>query len=74
MSLASLPTLMIGRVPIHGNLILAPMAGYSDVPFRALCRAFGSAISYTPCLMDDTIVYAPRRAARDASGLERAAA
>ena len=61
------PTLMIGSVPIHGDLILAPMAGYSDVPFRSLCRAFGSALSYTPLLPDDAVVYAPRHAARNAA-------
>lgn len=35
--------------PIHvsGDLILSPMDGYSDLPFRSLCRELGSAISYT---------------------------
>jgi tRNA-dihydrouridine synthase B len=55
---------MIGSVPIHGDLILAPMAGYSDAPFRSICRAFGSAISYTPLLPDDAIVHAPQQSAR----------
>lgn len=58
---------MIGSVPIYGDLILAPMAGYSDVPFRSLCRAFGSALSYTPLLPDDAVVHAPRLAARNAA-------
>lgn len=55
---------MIGSVPLDNDLILAPMAGYSDAPFRAICRAFGSAISYTPLLPDDAVVYAPRQSAR----------
>ena len=29
----------IGNVDIHGPLVLAPMAGVTDAPFRALCRA-----------------------------------
>ena len=37
----------IGNIPVYGELILAPMDGYSDLPFRSLCREFGSAISYT---------------------------
>jgi tRNA-dihydrouridine synthase B len=37
----------VGRVPVYGDVILAPMAGYSDVPYRALCRAYGSAMHYT---------------------------
>ena len=38
---------MLRDIPIHGDLILAPMDGYSDVPFRSLCRRFGSSMSYT---------------------------
>lgn len=37
----------VGDVPIYGDAILAPMAGFSDVPYRALCRAYGSAMHYT---------------------------
>ena len=65
----SSPDLVIGSVPIYGDLILAPMAGYSDVPFRSLCRQFGSAISYTPCLADDAVVYAGERLAGRAAFL-----
>ena len=35
----------IGPVQIHGRLLLAPMDGYTDSPFRSLCREFGSALS-----------------------------
>lgn len=37
----------INSVPIHGDVILAPMEGFSDIPYRSLCRQFGSAMSYT---------------------------
>ena len=37
----------IRNLPIYGDLILSPMDGYSDLPFRAVCRELGSAISYT---------------------------
>ena len=30
-----------------GDLILSPMDGFSDLPFRAMCRELGSAMSYT---------------------------
>ena len=42
------PDFHIGTIPIHGEAILAPMDGFSDLPFRSLCRSFGSALSYTP--------------------------
>lgn len=41
------PTFYIREIPIYGDAILAPMDGYSDWPFRTLCRALGSAMSYT---------------------------
>lgn len=43
----TLPTFQIGNLPIFGDLVLAPMDGYSDLPFRRLARALGSAMSYT---------------------------
>ncbi len=45
MSLA--PNFLIKDIPIYGDLILAPMDGYSDLPFRSVCRELGSALSYT---------------------------
>jgi len=41
------PFFFIGQLPVFGDLILAPMRGYSDLPFRSLCRSMGSAVSYT---------------------------
>ena len=37
------PTLMIGDIPIYGQLILAPMDGLSDASFRWITRKLGSA-------------------------------
>jgi tRNA-dihydrouridine synthase B len=55
------PAFCIGSVPIYGTLVLAPMAGYSDLPFRCLCRSMGSAFSYTSCVLDDAVLqWSPR--------------
>ena len=37
----------IKNIPVYGDLILAPMDGVSDLPFRSLMRNLGSAMSYT---------------------------
>lgn len=47
MSEKTKPTFHIRDVPVYGDTILAPMDGYSDWPFRSLCRRLGSAMSYT---------------------------
>jgi tRNA-dihydrouridine synthase B len=41
------PTFRVGDVPVSGDAMLAPMDGFSDWPFRSLCSALGSAMSYT---------------------------
>jgi nifR3 family TIM-barrel protein len=41
------PSFFVRNVPIYGDTVLAPMDGYSDWPFRSICRALGSAMSYT---------------------------
>jgi tRNA-dihydrouridine synthase B len=41
------PSFYVREVPIYGDAVLAPMDGYSDWPFRSLCRTLGSAMSYT---------------------------
>ena len=45
--LTASPAFYVRDIPIYGDAILAPMDGYSDWPFRSLCRALGSAMSYT---------------------------
>jgi nifR3 family TIM-barrel protein len=41
------PSFHVRHIPIYGDAVLAPMDGYSDWPFRSLCRSLGSAMSYT---------------------------
>ena len=45
----------IREIPIYGDIILAPMDGYSDLPFRLLCHELGSAMSYTEFINVDSL-------------------
>ena len=54
-------TFFVGNIPIYGDAILAPMDGYSDWPFRSLCRSLGSAMSYTEFVKSEDIVHLFRR-------------
>ena len=47
----------IGNVEINGRLTLAPMAGVTDAPFRALCRAQGAALTCTEMVSAKALVY-----------------
>lgn len=56
------PVFSIGDVPIYGDVMLSPMAGFADVPTRAICRSFGSALSYTEFVAVEEILNGTRRA------------
>lgn len=43
----SAPAFCVRDIPVYGDTILSPMDGYSDLPFRTICRELGSAMSYT---------------------------
>ena len=47
MSIQLLPAFSIADVPVQGDTLLAPMDGFSDWPYRSVCRELGSALSYT---------------------------
>ena len=47
------PDFFIRNIPVYGDLILSPMAGFSDIPFRLICREFGMAMSYTEVISMD---------------------
>lgn len=37
----------IGNVTIKNNVFLAPLAGYTNYPFRRLCKSYGAGLCYT---------------------------
>ncbi len=47
----------IGSVNIPGKLILAPMAGVTDLPFRLLCKEKGADLIYTEMVSAKGIYY-----------------
>ena len=47
----------IGNLMIPGRVVLAPMAGITDIVFRRLCRRFGAAIVYSEFLSTDGLVF-----------------
>ncbi len=61
MSLSTSPTFYIDHIPVYGDAILAPMMGFSDLPYRSLCREMGSAISYTEFARAEGLIHNMRR-------------
>ncbi len=49
--------LQIGNVSLDNNVILAPMAGVSDLPFRLLCREMGAGLVCMEMVSAKAILY-----------------
>ena len=47
----------IGTIELPNNLILAPMAGVSDLPFRLLCRECGAGMAVMEMVSAKAILY-----------------
>ena len=54
MSVVKIPTLQIGPYVLSSPFVLAPMAGVTDRPFRALCRRFGAGMATSEMTTADT--------------------
>ena len=49
--------LKIGNVTLENNLVLAPMAGVTDLPFRLLCKEQGAGLICTEMVSAKAIYY-----------------
>ena len=52
-----LKKLKIGNIELENNIILAPMAGITDLPFRIICKSFGPGLVYTEMASAKAIYY-----------------
>jgi len=55
------PTIVIGDYTLSSPVVLAPMAGVTDRPFRALCRQFGAGLAVSEMLASDTSLWHSRK-------------
>jgi tRNA-dihydrouridine synthase B len=53
--------LTIGRHTLSSPVVLAPMAGVTDRPFRQLCRAFGAGLAVSEMVHSDVALWQTRK-------------
>jgi tRNA-dihydrouridine synthase B len=53
--------MQIGHYRLSNNLILAPMAGVTDRPFRQLCRAFGAGLAVSEMVSANPLLRTNKR-------------
>ncbi len=58
---ADLPALSIGPIELASPVVLAPMAGVTDLPFRTLCREFGAGLYVNQMITARGLVEGHRR-------------
>lgn len=51
----------IGNHSIASSVLLAPMAGVTDIPFRRLCLAFGAGLATSEMITSDTRLWQSRK-------------
>ena len=49
--------MFIGNVEIQNPVVLAPMAGVTDLPFRLLCKEMDCGLLYTEMVSAKAILY-----------------
>lgn len=54
-------TLKIGKLNINNGLLLAPMEGITDLPFRIICRDMGADIVYSEFISAEAIIRNARK-------------
>ena len=52
-----LKDLQIGNVKLENNILLAPMAGITDLAFRKVCKDFGASLVCTEMISSKAILY-----------------
>ena len=61
------PRLTIGSVALRHGLMLAPLAGVSDHPFRAICRRYGAEYTVSEMVSAQSLCY-ERRSKKASTG------
>ena len=55
--------LKVGNIELQSNILLAPMAGITDKPFRQVCRRFGAGMVYSEMISAKGLYYNDKKTA-----------
>ena len=56
--------MQIGPYTLASNVILAPMAGVTDRPFRQLCRSLGAGLAVSEMVSSNALVWGSEKTRR----------
>ena len=56
LSKITLAALKIGVLDVGWPVMLAPMAGYTDLPFRRMCKRYGAGMVFTEVVTAEGVI------------------
>ena len=59
--------MQIGPFQLKNNLIVAPMAGVTDRPFRQLCKKMGAGMAVSEMVTSNSLLYGSAKTKRRAN-------
>ena len=59
--------MQIGPYKLTNNLVLAPMAGVTDLPFRKLCRSMGAGMAVSEMVSSNSLLWGSEKTRRRAN-------
>ncbi|MDD2930022.1 MAG: tRNA-dihydrouridine synthase, partial [Sideroxydans sp.] len=59
--------MQIGKYILKNNLIVAPMAGVTDRPFRILCKRMGAGMAVSEMVASNSLLYGSEKTKRRAN-------
>ena len=59
--------MQIGHYKLKNNLIVAPMAGVTDRPFRMLCKRMGAGMAVSEMVASNSLLYGSEKTKRRAN-------
>lgn len=59
--------MQIGPYKLRNNLVVAPMAGVTDRPFRMLCKRFGAGLAVSEMVTSNSLLYGSTKTLRRAN-------
>jgi tRNA-dihydrouridine synthase B len=59
--------MQIGHITLKNNLVVAPMAGVTDRPFRQLCKKLGAGLAVSEMVTSNSLLYGSEKTRRRAN-------
>ena len=59
--------MQIGPYQLRNNLVVAPMAGVTDRPFRMLCKKLGAGLAVSEMVTSNSLLYGSEKTLRRAN-------